>query len=648
MRRWLVARKPSGLAATGVADCSVCCQRCNRALYRSFIGSDRRFAPPTEVLSPAGLRRKCGVILMRCFTRPGLAIAVSLSILVAPRCGAAEPRVDIQYSRAGMVVSDSAVASAVGRDVLARGGNAVDASVAVAFALCVTWPEAGNIGGGGFMMVAPDDAEVVCIEYRETAPAAATATSFVDWTMRRHPKMAGVPGTVRGLETAHREFGELPWHDLVQPAVQLAEEGFVIDRHLADSLNGVLHREMVQSEPRFAELRRVFGKPDGSAWEAGDVLQQPELAATLQRIADDGADAFYHGPIAEAIVRLMQSGDGLISKEDLAEYEARVREPIRGEVFGHTVYGAPLPSSGGITVLLQLRILESLGIGRAGGRWTGDDVHLMVEAARRAFRERAAHLGDADFVEIPDQLTTTAFADQLAGSIDPQQATPSASIAGEISLAEGAAESHQTTHFSVVDAQGMAVSNTYTLEQSFGSYMVVPGAGFLLNNEMGDFNWNPGITDAKGAIGTPANRIAPGKRMLSSQSPTIVRRDGDVVLVVGSPGGRTIINTVTQIVLGVVAYERSLPEAVDAMRFHHQWFPDRVALEENGRGVEPSLQSRLERLGHKVQRGGRQGSAHSIAVDPATGVMTGVADWRRGGRAVGLVMPRPVTQKADR
>lgn len=546
-------------------------------------------------------------------------------------------RPDVAESEAGMVVSDTTAASDVGREVLAEGGNAVDASVATAFALAVTWPEAGNIGGGGFMMVSQPQHEVVCVDYRETAPAAADRTSFVDWTQTRHPRMVGVPGTVRGLFSAHQRWGRLPWRRLVTPAADLARSGFHVDEHLADSLNTALQQEPVQTEPRFAEFRRVYGHPDDRQWRAGDRLVLPELAETLMSIADGGPKAFYQGAIAESIVDLMQQYEGLITLEDLKGYEAKVRPAVIGSFYGHTVCGPPLPSSGGATILWILRIVETLGIEpQAGDAWTADQVHVIVEAMRRAYRERAAHLGDTDFVDVPEEIWTAEFARQLAQQIDPQQATPSESIAGEISLSAGPNESPETTHFSVVDSDGLAVANTFTLERRFGSRMVVPGHGFLLNNEMGDFNWQPGVTTRSGQIGTEPNLIAPGKRMLSSQSPTIVRRDGQVVLVTGSPGGRTIINTVSEILIQTLALRRSLAEAIDAPRFHHQWFPDEIRLEDLD-ALDPLVDD-LRARGHKVVQpeGYLQGSAHSIAVDPETGVITGVADWRRGGKAAAV------------
>jgi len=542
-----------------------------------------------------------------------------------------------------MVVSQTPIASKVGRDILAQGGNAVDAAIATAFALAVTWPEAGNIAGGGFMMVAPVEGDVVCVEYRETAPGCTDENSFVNWKNRRHPRMAGVPGTVRGMQLAHEQFGRLPWETLVAPSVTLARKGIVVDEQLAYSLNTALRSKAIQSEDVNAEFRRVLGAPDGGSWEAGDLLVQADLANTLEQIAQQGADAFYQGPIAEKFVAAMQKHDGLISADDLKNYKANVRPPVSGEVAGYTIYGPPLPSSGGTTVLMQLRMIEQLGLtGASENAWTVDQIHLMSESMRRAFRERAAWLGDTNFVSVPEKVRSESLAKYLSTTVDPQQATSSKSLAGDIPLTDGPYESMETTHFSVIDEEGMAVSNTYTLEGRYGSCFIPEGTGMVLNNEMGDFNWIPGYTNLQGKIGTPANLIAPGKRMLSSQSPTIVKQDGEVRYLVGSPGGRTIINTVTEILAQTLLLDRSLEEAVDAPRFHHQWFPDEITLEDDDR-FDSAIKA-LEKMGHHIRQPASwsQGSAQCIAIDPETGVATGVSDRRRGG-GVAVVKPASVT-----
>jgi len=552
---------------------------------------------------------------------------VGLALLSAATVVAAQPHRTVEAEH-GLVVSVSAPSSAVGLEILKQGGNAVDAAVATAFALAVTHPEAGNIGGGGFMMVHPGPGrQPVCIEYRETAPASANPTMFAPDESRLGHKIVGVPGTVRGLGLAHHYFGSLPWKRLVLPAVKLADDGFAIDASLTRSLNGVL-----KTSGGFSELVRIFGPPDAMEWKEGDRLVQKELAATLRLIAESGPDAFYQGPIADRIVAEMQAGGGLTTHSDLAGYQAKVREPIHGTFRGYDVYGPPPPSSGGICLVEMLNILETFDL-RRHGRWSPQAVHLMIEAMRRAYSDRARFIGDPDFTTVPAHLTSKEYARELAQQIDPKHATPSAALAGDIALAD---EGPSTTHFSIIDQQGMAVSNTYTLEQSYGSRVVVRGAGFLLNNEMGDFNWRPGHTDRQGAIGTPANIIAPGKRMLSSQTPVILVRDGRVAAVTGSPGGRTIINTVLCVVLNLVEFEMPPRAAVAAPRLHHAWFPDRVQFEALGEGEYEALTGRLRELGHTlVDSPLRQGDAHTIWVDPQTGRYFGAADHRRSGSAAG-------------
>ena len=565
--------------------------------------------------------------------------SASLTFAEGPFERPARTPVETTTGKDGVIVSNCDIASQIGVDVLAEGGNAVDASIAVGFALAVTWPEAGNIGGGGFMMVAPPEKEVVCIEYRETAPAVVKADSLSKWTDRRHERMVGVPGTVAGFWLAHQKYGKVPWKRLVQPAARLASQGITVDEYLAWILNGILAQDDIRSNERYCEFRRVFGPPEKKFWDAGDRLVQPDLGKTLSLIADKGPKAFYEGPIAQQIVSQMERGDGWITRDDLKKYKANHRPAIHGQVKGYDFYGAPLPSSGGTTVLMELRMMENRQLQKDNEHfWTTDHIHLMAEAMKRAFRERAAHLGDADFVKIDPVVWSPKHAEELAESIDPNRATPSIKLAGEIAVTRELYESPQTTHFSVIDANGMGVSNTYTLEASYGSCIVVQGAGFLLNNEMGDFNPIPGRTDTKGRIGTRPNLMAPGKRMLSSQSPVIVKQNGKVKLLVGSPGGRTIINTVFEILVQTLFFERSLAEAVDGPRFHHQWFPDRLTLESDMSALPDNLQDTLEQRGHQisVRTESRQGSAHCIEVDLKTGIATGVADWRRGGSAIAV------------
>jgi gamma-glutamyltranspeptidase/glutathione hydrolase len=527
--------------------------------------------------------------------------------------------------RHGLVVAVSPRGADVGRDILQKGGNAVDAAVATAFAMAVTWPAAGNIGGGGFMLIYPGGkAKPVVIDYRETAPLAATKTMFQRGDSAYSLKAVGVPGTVRGLALAHAKFGKLPWKDVVMPAVQLAEEGFAITGPLASSLNSA-----VAAGQDFAELRRVLGKDGKADWNAGDRLVQKDLGKTLRLIAEEGPDAFYKGPIADLLVAEMKRGGGLITKEDLAGYQAKLRQPIHGTYRGYDVYAPPPPSSGGICLVEMLNILENFDL-KKNGRWSPQTLHLMAEAMRRAYCDRARYLGDQDFVTIPAYLTSKEYAKKLAASIDLTRATKSEDLAKDIPLG---GEGDSTTHFSVIDADGMAVSNTYTLEHSFGSHRVVPGAGFLLNNEMTDFNWFPGETTRRGTIGTPPNQIAPGKRMLSSQTPTIVARDGKAVLITGSPGSRTIINTVLCVVVNVLDFDMSIRAAVDAPRLHHQWFPDQIRFE--GIGDYRETVEKLKAMGHSIG-GTRQGDAHSIFIDPKTGIYTGAEDRRIEGKVSGF------------
>jgi gamma-glutamyltranspeptidase/glutathione hydrolase len=514
-------------------------------------------------------------------------------------------------------------ASHVGAEIMRRGGNAVDAAVATGFALAVVHPAAGNIGGGGFMLVhAAGGGKPVVIDYRETAPAGASPTMFVNDSREHGHRVVGVPGTVRGLALAYQRFGKLAWKDLVMPAVHLAEQGFVIDASLARSLNGILAKAT-----DFAELQRVFGNAKRK-WAAGDRLVQPDLAKTLRRIAEFGPDGFYRGPVAEQIAAEMRAGDGLITAADLAGYQAKERMPVHGQYRGYDIYAPPPPSSGGICLVEMLNILESFDL-KAMGRWSPSTLHAMIEAMRRAYCDRARFLGDPAFSDIPSHLTSKAYAQKLAKEINLSRATPSALLSKDIPLA---GEGDSTTHFSVIDKDGMAVANTYTLENSYGSRVVVRGAGFLLNNEMVDFNCRPGYTDRKGAIGTKPNLIAPGKRMLSSQTPTIVAKNGKVVLVTGSPGSRTIINTVLCVLVNVLDFDMDIADAVAAPRLHHQWFPDEVRFE--GIAAHQATAEALMKMGHRIV-GGRQGDAHSIWIDPATGTYHGAADKRISGKAAG-------------
>ena len=412
---------------------------------------------------------------------------------------------------------------------------------------------------------------------------------------------------------------------MVLPAVKIAEDGLTLDAELASSLNRIVHES-----PAFPELARVYGKDSvQSAWAAGDRLTQPDLARSLRQIADEGPDAFYRGSIADLIVREMQEGGGLITKDDLAAYTAQVKSPLRGTFRGYEILCPPAPS-GGMVLVEMLNILENFDL-RVQGRWSAQTMHWMIEAMRLAYFDRACYLADPAFATIPEHLVSKDYARQSSQQIDRRQAGSSEALAASRQI-ELPPEGDHTTHFSVIDESGMAVANTYTLEQSFGSRVVVRGGGFLLNNEMGDFNWKPGRTDRDGTIGTAPNLVEPGKRMLSSQTPTIVTKDGRVVLVTGSPGGRTIVNTVLQVVLNVIEFDMDPVSAVDAPRIHHPWLPDRIVFERSLQTNHPDLIRELAQRGHALDRPvARQGDAHSIWVDPTTGEFHGVADQRRKG-----------------
>jgi gamma-glutamyltranspeptidase/glutathione hydrolase len=549
-------------------------------------------------------------------------LTVTLGILVTatPVVPAAESAV---RARKGMVVCVSPDAADVGVAVLKQGGNSVDAAVAVAFAMAVTYPPAGNIGGGGFMLVFPGGkGEPVVFDYRETAPKAVGRDTFVNEKSTHTHRAIGVPGTVRGLELAHKKFGKLPWKDLVTLAVRLAEDGFLLDAALARSLNGVLILAKGNKE-----FTRCFGKPDGKPWQAGDRLVQKDLGRTLRLIAEKGPDAFYTGEMADLLAKEMKAGSGFITSDDLAAYKAVERKPIHGTYRGYDVYAPPPPSGGGICLVEMLNVVENFDL-KKQGRWSPEACHVMIEAMRQAYSDRARYLGDPDFTPIPAHLMTKEYGKKLAKSIDLAKATKSETLADGIPLAK---EGESTTHFSIIDADGMAVANTYTLEDSYGSRVVVPGAGYLLNNEMGDFNWRPGVTTRSGAIGTKPNTVAPGKRMLSSQTPTVVAKDGKPLLVTGSPGGRTITNTVFCLVVNVIDFEMDVQAAVDATRLHQQWFPDEVRFE--GVDKNPALVKRLRDLGHDVKPIRSQGDAHSIWIDPKTRIFHGAADKRINGKA---------------
>jgi gamma-glutamyltranspeptidase/glutathione hydrolase len=531
-------------------------------------------------------------------------------------------------ARNGVVVSSSGPASEVGVDILRQGGNAVDAAIATAFALAVTYPPAGNIGGGGFMLVhpAPGEGHPTVIDYRETAPGKAWKTMVTREESQFTARAVAVPGTLRGMEMAHRRFGSLPWATLLGPAIRLAREGFPLSEHLTEKLN-----EVLSGFREFGELQRVFGKPGGGAWKPGDRLLQPDLARTLLILAEEGPDAFYTGAIAQAIVAELDRGSGLLTAEDLARYRALERQPLHARYRDrYDVYAPPSPSSGGPCLIEELNILDAFDLG-SWGRWDPRTLHVMAESMRRAACDRARYLGDPAFVDIPDRLASPGYGRGLAKEMDVSRATPSASLSAQIALSP---EGNNTTHFSIIDRKGMGVANTYTLERLWGSRIVVRGMGFLLNNDMRAFNLFPGVTDRKGTVGTDPNTIAPGKRPLSSQSPTIVAEGGRVLLVTGTPGSRSIPNTILCVLVNLLDFGMPLDEAIQAPRLSHEWFPDRISWE--APEAKPEAIEALRRMGHLVERMDplAAGSAHTIRV-LGPGRYQGMGDLRRGGEASG-------------
>ena len=552
---------------------------------------------------------------------PGAALgtAALLAVLAAGAAAAASHPV---RARNGMVVAQEAIAAQIGAGVLWDGGNAVDAAVATAFALAVTHPTAGNVGGGGFLLYRSASGEAVAYDFRETAPSGAGPTLFLSggkYDPKRHHEShlaVGVPGTVAGLHMAWKERGRLPWRRLLDPAVQLAREGFPVSDGLARSLAGILPK----MRPYAASLAQ-FSRA-GVPYEMGDLLKQPDLAKTLERIASKGPKGFYEGETASLIEKEMARGGGLISRADLAAYRPRVRVPLEGSYRGHQVLAMPPVSSGGVALIQMLNVLEGYDL-RERGFGSAATVHLVAETMRRAYADRARHLGDPEFnPHMPvARLISKEYARELGRTIREDRASASSP-----EVFTWPAESGETTHLSVVDADRNAVALTTTLEDGYGSKIVVPGAGFLLNNEMGDFNAGPGLTDREGLIGTEPNMAAPGKRMLSSMTPTILVRAGKPVLVVGSLGGRTIINTVLQIILNRIDFGMNVQEAVDAPRFHHQWLPDRIQHERWG--LSPDTLELLRARGHQLREVATQGVAQAVAYDPDTRLLEGAADPR--------------------
>ena len=559
------------------------------------------------------------------------ALVLFLSLILVTGSVAQSGRTPLR-AKNGIVSSASMLASEVGVETLKQGGNAVDAAVATAFALAVTWPSAGNIGGGGFMVYAGDDGDATTFDFREKAPLAATEDMYlgldgevVDNSNHIGALAVGVPGTVAGLWEAHQKLGSLPWADLVAPAVKLAREGIPMTYSLYSGFS--------RSKQRFSAYPSTmakFFKADGSDYEMGETWYQPDLAHTLELIQNQGRDGFYKGENAKRLADFMAANGGIITEQDLLNYQPVEREPIRGTYRGYDIISMPPPSSGGVAMVEMLNIIEGYDL-KSLGHNSADYLHVLTEAMRRAYADRAEFLGDPDFNEgMPlEKLMDKEYAATLRASIDMDRKSESSPE----KFAQ-LYESDETTHFSVVDKDGNMVSLTYTLEFGYGSGIVVEGGGYLLNNEMGDFNAVPGVTNAQGLIGTAPNLIAPGKRMLSSMTPSIVAKDGKPLFTAGSPGGKTIINTTMQTILNVIDHDMNIAEAIEAGRIHHQWLPDITGFEPGT--LSPDTIRLYEAKGHRMRERGTQGAAMSVYYDREEGFFLGSADSRRGdGGAAG-------------
>lgn len=564
-------------------------------------------------------------------------VVLLLVASIAVPLGAASP--EPLRARHAIVASTSELASRAGAEVMKKGGNAVDAAVAVALALAVTWPSAGNLGGGGFMLIRKADGTVEAIDYRERGPLAATRDMYLDANGNVVPglstegyKAAGVPGTIAGLALAHKRHGKLKWEEVVEPARKLAADGFVVNYHLARSLRLQSTQDKMKSS---SESRRIFQR-GGKFYEMGETFVQPELASVLASVKNDPRD-FYEGATAKLIVDDVKANGGIITAEDLRTYEATIRKPLRTTYRGYEILTMPPPSSGGIALIEMLNMLEAYDL-KAMGWHSSQYVHTVVEVMRRAFADRAQFLGDTDFVNVPVAgIVSREYANERRKTIDPKKASPSREAGAGNPMPY---ESPETTHFTIVDPDGNIVSNTYTLNDSYGAGVTVKGAGFLLNNEMDDFTSKIGVANDYGLIQGEANAIAPKKRPLSSMTPTIVLKDGKPAFAVGSPGGPTIINTVLQVILNVIDFDMDIQKAISAPRFHHQWMPDVIFWEEFD--LQPDTRRTLEAMGHTFRElpgmnkttPGQIGDAHGVAIG-ADGVRLGASDPRLAGVPVG-------------
>lgn len=567
-----------------------------------------------------------------------LAIAMALPLLSSPTLHAEEPSIFSQMATAqpvwakhGMVASQETLASRTGVEILKQGGNAVDAAVAVAFSLAVTLPRAGNIGGGGFMLVhLAKENKTIAIDYREMAPSKAKKDIFLDENgdavtklSREHGLAVGVPGTVMGMSLALEKYGTMTMAQVTAPAIKMAQEGISVSPDLAVSLAG-RKRRMSQ----WPSTAAIFYKADGSDFQVDDILKQPELAHSLQLIAEKGTKGFYEGETAEKLVKAVQEAGGIMTLEDLKHYKAVEREPVRGQYRGYEVVSMPPPSSGGVHIIEMLNVLQQFPIDKFGHN-TAQTIHVMAETMKHAYADRSEYLGDPDFYKVPvKQLTDKDYAQKIASQIALNKTTPSEEIKpGNLAPYE----SDQTTHYSVVDKWGNAVSNTYTLNFSYGSGLVAKGTGILLNNEMDDFSAKPGTPNGYGLVGGDANAVEGNKRPLSSMSPTIVMKDGKPFLVTGSPGGSRIITTTLQIIMNVIDHGLNIAEASNAARVHHQWLPDELRVETS---LNRDTISLLEAKGHKVKVQSAMGSTQSIMVTDQ-GIFGATDPRHSGSEAVG-------------
>lgn len=529
----------------------------------------------------------------------------------------------------GAVVTAHPLASKVGVDILKKGGNAVDAAIAVKFALAVVYPNAGNLGGGGFMVYRSKTGEVASLDFREKAPAAAFKDMYLDkdgypiTDLSLYGQLAaGVPGAVAGMDEAFKKYASLSWKELVQPAIELAEKGFAITKRQASEFNEY-KTDFIKFNPNGAAIIK------DEEWKEGDIFVQKELAETLKRIAKDGRDGFYKGKTADYIVAEMKRGNGIISHKDLEDYQAIWRQPIVGEYKGHKIISMPPPSSGGIALLALLQSVEKYPLAKWGFQ-SDSTVRAMVEAERRVYADRATHLGDPDFYKVPvEHLTSAEYNRSRMANVSLAKATSSETIKAGVFPGY---ESEQTTHYSIVDKDGNAVSLTTTINGSYGSLVWVDGAGFLLNNEMDDFSVKPGTPNMYGLLGGKANSVEPGKRMLSAMTPTIIEKDGKLKMVVGTPGGSTIITSVFQTILNVLEFGMTAQESVSAPRFHHQWKPDRIDVE--AKAIDENTRISLEKDGYKIHKRGNIGRVENIIVLP-NGKLQAGADHRGDDTALG-------------